>query len=358
MTKQARVLAAVMLGTTMLAACGRSDTASRTSADAVSSSNASSPSSSGPQDPCALLEPKEVEEVLGAPLAVPPFRSRDGVPASGGSSCEYEDAGMHSIRIDVEWDSGAMAFKMFGALGGIIEQRTKGMVHLADGSEIAGEWDEARVVSCCNFVALRGDQMVNVDVGASKAAIADAAKLADAALKRLDHRLAINGRSSVQAAIDYEGAHRPRRRDPCALVPRADAEAVIGALGKEPESSEDRCTYESAPKPGIGAIPQMQVYVLKVRWTGGFREYRDLNAAFAGMSKDFARNMPASAGAKDTMAAAGAGTDLPANGAWESGHANISGLSAVSRDVLVSVEPQLGSAEVAAKLMEKAMSKL
>ncbi|HEY7288202.1 MAG TPA: hypothetical protein VH583_00100 [Vicinamibacterales bacterium] len=357
MMKHAGLLAGAVFGGFALVACGRSDSAASSRANERSSS-ASTQVPGRPRDPCALLETKEVEAVLGATLAVPPFRSRGGLPASGGSACEYEDAGLHSVRIDVEWDGGAMAFKMVGALGGVIEQQTKGTVHLADGSEIAGEWDEARVVSCCNFVAMRGDQMVNVDVGSSKATIADAAKLADASLKRLDHRLAINGRSSVQAAIDYEAAHRPERRDPCALLTRADAEAVIGTLGKEPASSEDRCTYESAPKPGIGPIPQMQVYVLKIRWIGGFREYRDLDTAFSTRSKDFARNMPATADAKDAMAAAGAGTDLRPNGAWESGHANVSGLSAVSRDVLVSVEPQLGSPEVAAKLLEKAMSKI
>ena len=30
------------------------------------------------QDPCNLLDPKEVEAVLGAPLAVPPYRSGNG----------------------------------------------------------------------------------------------------------------------------------------------------------------------------------------------------------------------------------------------------------------------------------------
>src|SRR5437868_4886961 len=83
----------------------------------------------------------------------------------------------------------AAQLKTYGAFQGLVDQHAKGLVHLADGTDLAGEWDEARVLGCCSFAALRGDQLVTVNVGGSKATIAVAASLADAALKRLDHRL-------------------------------------------------------------------------------------------------------------------------------------------------------------------------
>src|SRR5262249_16264232 len=150
-------------------------------------------------------------------------------------ACEYEDGSLHNISVDVDWDSGAMAFKMYGAFQGIADQTTKGLVHLADGAEVSGEWDEARVVGCCLFAALRGDQLVRVDVGSSNATLAQAAKLADAALKRIDHPLKLGGRKSVDPAVAFETGRRAKPLDPCGLITRSEAEALIGALSGPPK---------------------------------------------------------------------------------------------------------------------------
>jgi hypothetical protein len=347
-------LACAALGALALAACGRS----------TPSGEQSSPTSSlfepaGPKDDCSLLEPKEVEAALGAPLATPPFLSRDGIPKRDGSACEYEDANLHNITIDVEWDGGAMAFKMYGALQGLVDQTAaKGLVRLADGADIAGEWDEARVVGCCSFIALRGDQMVTIDVGGSKAPMAVAAKLADSALKRLDHALPIRGLPNVKSAVAFEAAHRPKRTDPCALVSRAEAEALIGSLAGDLKSVDaddpvGKCAYEQTVEGKFAGT-----YLLKVRWTGGLRDFREHNAVFGDFSRSFARGALLSADGKEAIASAGAGTDLSANPAWDMAHWDISGLSAVKRDVLISIEPQGGNPDIALKLMEKVMSKL
>jgi hypothetical protein len=323
-------------------------------ANSASTASASSSESVGPEEPCSLLEPREVEAVLGAPLAVPPFLSRDSKPADDGSACEYEDAALHSITVDVDWEQGATAFKMYGAFQSTVGKQTKGLVRLSDGSELAGEWDEARVVGCCSFAALRGDQLVTVDIGGSKATIATAAKLADAALKRLDHRLPIGALRNVQAAIDFEAAQRPKRRDPCSLVSRADAETLVGPLTGPPTSTEDQCVYDYAAASGKLA----RTFVLKIRWASGLHEFREHNDVFGRFTKAFTRDSPLSAGAKEAIASAGAGDDMPANPAWETAHLDISGLSAVKKDVLISIEPQGGTSDDAVKLMEKAMAGL
>jgi hypothetical protein len=349
------LLLCAALGGFALAACGRAASPPSGQPDTTASPGTATSSSGsvGAEDPCSLLEPKEVEALLGGPLAVPPFLSRDGVPKRDGSACEYEDADFHSITVDVVWASGAMAFKMLGALQAMVDQQAKGLVHLADGTDLAGEWDEARVMGCCGFAALRGDQLITVDVGGSNATITVAASLADAALKRLDHRLAINGRGSVQPAIAFEAAHRPKRRDPCALASRGEAEGAIGPMAAEPKPDENRCSYEYVPRERLSPI-----YVVQIRWTGGFREFRTHNAAFGGFSKDLTRNMPISADAKAAVVSSASGADLPANPAWETAHWDVSGLSAVKKDVLVSIDPQGGNSDDALKLMVKVMSKL
>jgi hypothetical protein len=340
----------MVLSALALVACGHSG---GDNTAVLSDTSLTASSSMESSDPCSLLEPGEIEAVLGAPLATPPFLSQDGRPELDGSLCDYEDARLQEITVDVDWDHGAMAFSMLGSLQGMVDSHAKGLVHLAEGADLAGEWDEARVVGCCSFAALRGDQLVTIDVGGSKATIAAAAGLANSALKRLDKPLAIGGWRNVKPATAYELEHRPKLRDSCALVTRAEAEALIGALAGDPKSVEERCLYERASSSGPG-----QVYVLKVRWRGGFSEYRQQNEMFGTFTQSMSRSMKLSGDIKEAFESTGVGGDLPANPAWDSAHYNIAGLTAVKKDVLISIEPQGGSADDALKLMEKAMSRL
>src|SRR5271169_5481018 len=68
------------------------------------------------EDPCSLLDPKEVEAVLGAPLAAPPYRSANGPfgPTPSGNSCIYETAKFRFISLEVTFSGGAQAYSMFG----------------------------------------------------------------------------------------------------------------------------------------------------------------------------------------------------------------------------------------------------
>jgi len=338
-----------VLGLMTMAACGRSSSTHE-------QSDPTAPRSDVPieKDACALLEPKEVEAVLAASLATPPFLSRDGVPEADGDVCEYEDADLHNISIAVEWTMGAMAFKMRGLFQSAVDQTAaKGLVHLSEGADGAGEWDEARVVGCCTFVALRGDQMVTIDVGGSKAPMSAAASLADMALKRLDHLLAISGAPNVKRAIEFDAAHRPKKRNPCALVTRAEAEAIVGKLAEEPTPNDDRCVYQHVIEGPFGPT-----YVLKIRWIGGLSDFRLTNDVAATFAKGFTKSVPLSGDGKQTLGSSLVGDDLASNPAWDVAHFSIMGLSAVKKDVSVSIEPQGGGREETIKLMEKAMSKL
>lgn len=287
-------------------------------------------------DVCGLLDPKEVEAVLGAPLAVPPYHIGGGTPQRGGGSCAYDDARFHRILVDVNWSGGSMVFRMYGAVQGAMNQNAaaKSTVHLADGSDIAGGWDEARVVGCCQFLALRGDQTVSVDVGATPAVtIEQAAKLADAALARLDKPLPINGASGVQAALDY-ASHRPRQVDPCTLLSRADAEALMGPLAGDPRSDHDTCTYPRTGQGNINLSAEM-----KVRWKGGYSELREKSAVVGNFSKGFLSGQGMDPNAKKAVEQTLAGSAPTANPAWEaSGPTVAGGVSAVKHDVLVSID--------------------
>lgn len=341
-----------ILSLTLLAGC--SHQSSSTPVMATTKTAAEPPAE---QDPCSLLDPKEVEGVLGAPLATPPFHTQGGAPQAGGENCTYEDAGFHTIVVEVSWSGGAMVWRMFGSVASMTNQGpTKGMLHLADGSEIAGEWDEARVMTCCTFMALRGDQTVSIDIGGTTSVtIPQAAKLADAALKRLDKPLSIDGTRAVEPAIAFEAAHRPKHGDPCTLLNRAEAEAVMGRLSGDPTSKGDTCTYPRQREGNIGMDTE-----LTVQWKGGFRTIRENTSMIQGFAKGFASsiNVTSPEATKDLEKTLG-GAPAAANPAWEaSGPTVAGGFSAAKKDVLIRIESLGLKQEQKEKVLAQAMSKI
>ena len=346
-----------LLGALALSGCGRNAATDSAHSDAATADNGSPGQEGGSadaHDPCALLDPKEAEAALGAPLATPPFRSSNSDPFTNGDGCTYEDAHFRRIVLEVEWDGASAGWKMMGNIQALVNQGpTKGMLHLADGSDLAGTWDEARVEGCCKFAALLGDQSVTVDVEDSTVGIPPAAKLADAALKRLDKPLTIDGNRAVAAAKDYEAAHRIKRRDPCSFLTRAEAEAIIGPLSADPKPDEDSCEYDRITP--AGRLPGQ--LVISVSWIAGYQELRENTSLRQGFIKGFTAGMPAG---KD-VAAAMSGGALPASPYWEiafSGATRAGGLGAVKNDVMIGVDASGVPHEQTVKVLEKAMSKL
>ncbi len=338
-------------------------------ADAKSATPAPASSNADAKDPCRLLEPKEVEVLIG-PLAGPPFRTHDtaddAAPDAGGNACRYESADLRSVTAAITWDGGGAAMRMVGVPGALVSGKVKGEIPkglLPEGVTLAGEWDEASVIGCCRILALRGDSLVALDFASTRAKSEQALRLLNSALLRLDKPLALDGRAGNQAA-EQRHAARPVQRSACTLVTRAEAEAIFGALRSEPKGDDKSCVYavaapakfETSAKETTDILnmlasgTQSADVRLTVKWRNGFSELRGGVAMMGGMQQmmeKFAK-----------MAPAGEVTGGPWDEAWQTS----GGFMAVKKDVLVGVETAtlLGGADLdkRRRLVAKAIEKL
>lgn len=235
-------------------------------------------------DPCSLLDPKEVSAIFGGSLGTPPYRASNGNPAADGSDCIYRGPQFQEITLSVEFEGGQQAYHIGDFVGNLVKganvlnDKTKKAMVSEDGSEIAGEWDEAKLTAfnCCIFNALRADQMITIDFTGSGATLKQAASLVDAAFKRMGKPLALDGGANVAAAKKFLDT-RPKRRDPCGVLTQAEVEAIVGKLIAAPVATADSCSYERPPQ-GI-----RQIYELQFRWLGGNYDFRSqLNASKMG----------------------------------------------------------------------------
>ena len=337
------------LAATLLLACGKTSTPPATEAASPVAAAAAPERKADPQDPCRLLEPKEVEAALGAPLAGAPFRAESanrsdgGTPLTDGDACWYETADHHNIAVEVTWkDAGAVIAGIGGYLAKA-EGASKGLVKLQDGSELTGEWDEVKVLGCCTFMALRGDAMVEIDFGGSNASFEQVGALADAALRRLESPLAIDGTAGIAAATQRE-AQRPKAGDPCSLWTAADIEASVGIL-KKLEPSSDECTVTFENDKGRNVL-----FVSTVTWRNGYRRYRESNQMLGGML----------AGALKEMGAAGSavGKSKTLEGPWDAAQQSAVQFNSVKRDVQIAVRQRGMSIEDLRALLGRAYDKL
>jgi hypothetical protein len=164
---------------------------------------------------------------------------------------------------------------------GAVSDKAKQTMVSEDGSTIAGEWDEAKLTpfNCCIFNALRADQMVSIDFTGSVMTLKAAAALVDAALKRIDKPLSLDGGANVAAAKTFLQG-RPKPISPCSVLTQAEVEAILGsALAKAPQEDKSVCTYTL---PQLLDVPP-RIYDLQFLWSGGNYDFRqDLSAAKMG----------------------------------------------------------------------------
>jgi hypothetical protein len=133
-------------------------------------------------DPCSLLTRAEVETVLG-PLAMDPYRSSSEWPplAHGkGHACAYYTPGHRVFVVAPTWTGGASAFKIAKGVGGLI-----GIVAPQENVIVRGPWDQSHAHEAGAFMFLKGDRLLEVYYGTSRASRGDAIKLAATAMQRL-----------------------------------------------------------------------------------------------------------------------------------------------------------------------------
>jgi hypothetical protein len=134
-------------------------------------------------DPCSLLTRAEVEAMVG-PLAFDPYRSSSEMPPLAhrhGHACAYYSQGHHVFVVSPTWSGGAAAFKATKLVGGLI-----GIVAPEETVVMKGPWDEALIDrTSAALLFLKGDRMIEMYYGTSRATRADTIKLATIALQRL-----------------------------------------------------------------------------------------------------------------------------------------------------------------------------
>ncbi len=322
-------------------------------------------------DPCSLIEPKEAEAVLGAPLGTPPYRAGNGTPEADGSDCVYQTANFHQIVLSVDFEGGAQSYGMTGfgkkLLSTEPSENVKKAFTMDDGTELSGEWDEAQLtaMNCCIFNALRGDQMITVDFTGSESTLPQAASLVDAAYKRIDKPLKLDGGANAAAAREFLKT-RPKPIAPCSVLSQSEVEAIVGPLTAPPVSTTSSsgtagmCEYHVPPKDGMP-----RSYDMKYTWRGGYAEVRS-NAhitrvggtALQGTIKDVVGEKVAKAmGATTPIAAA---PPLPAaapGDPWERGGLVYNEFVAVKKDVEIKIDHRMLDDDKVKALVTAAMRK-
>lgn len=341
-------------------------------------------------DPCRLLSAAEAEAVLGAPLATPPYRSyggvgdRAGTPHAASDLCWYETAGHKNLTVTLSRSNGGAVMK--GVAGAVNQIETQTKARFQDGTELAGEWDEAKVLNCCTFMALRGDTLVEIDTGGADASPQQIAGLADTAIQRLEAPLAYDSSLGFAAAEAFY-AKRPNSGDPCSVLSKADIEAVFGGpVQGEPQASGNDCTwtYLNPKSKGqgsglkgkipegtmsdeelkmlsgfMGALGGSEVLgeqadgsrsdsiILTTTWRNGYRNYRVMNQMVGGVAAGFGGEMGDAEGAK-------LGQSKALQGPWDMAQSSAVQFNSVKNDVSIAVRPGTLDAATYQALMQRA----
>jgi hypothetical protein len=217
-------------------------------------------------DPCILVSRAEVEKYIG-PLRADPWRE--------GTKCVYQAASGRSVGVDVSFSGGKVAMKMMRGVGGLTNLAIADESGKAD--TLDGEWDQVRW-GYGSLSALKGDVLVQVDVEASNVGPVGAADLANIALKRLPSPL----QYSSQGRKKPDPLVQPR--DPCSLVTKDEAAAILGQQLADPKGDEHSCTFTVSNPMRAGATMPVE---LQVQWTGGFYDFGEEKVANEMAQKSF-----------------------------------------------------------------------
>ena len=253
-----------------LAAAGCGGDAGGQASSSASNSNASAPAddrppfelAQAPADPCQWLSPDEVQAILGS-FSAPPVRVRPGqnpTPDAYGTGCLYTLAmqpqmGTGTVTLSVSLAGGEAAdlvsnaaASMFGAAPTPVGADT--------GAAASPGWDHQTRLGT-TYLARIGHIGVQVDRGSFEISDAKARQLAATARDKMADRPFANPvdpmLDSILAAAGSSARQPPQGPDPCALLTRAEAEAVLGPLTVPPyrsaggtplwDANGDSCSY-------------------------------------------------------------------------------------------------------------------
>lgn len=347
------LLSAALLSALLANGCGQSQRApvnSDINAQNVGKASAANTAN----DPCRLLDPAEVEAVLGSPLAGPPFRAhsedQSGSADAEGKYCWYVAPDFRNVVIDFDGQGGASSLQMYGAFFDKPKQGSKGLLQLQDGSTLAGEWDEARVIGGNQFMALRGDSVVTIHFGGAGIGAAEVAKLADAAVRRFDHPLSIDGAAGIVAADAHERL-RPKPVPACELFDRAIVETALGKVIKGPDGQDNaKGEQKHCDALYLDASGKQHSFSADIEaWRDGFAHYHDDIRITDGIFRN---------AVKDAGGAEHASKDL-GKGPWDAAARMVDGeVAIVKRDVYVKVWVQRDDLQRLSALMTNVYAKL
>lgn len=383
-----RQYALIVLAAALTVGCGKKSAESEPAAAATEAP--ATKATLDNNDPCRLLSAAEAEAVLGAPLAVAPYRSygglgdRAGTPLADSDVCWFETATHQNLTVSLSRTNGGAV--MNGVAGVVDKIETKTKAKFQDGSELTGEWDEAKVLNCCTLMALRGDSLVEIDTGGTAATPQQIASLADAAIKRLEAPLPYDSSLGFAAAEAFYGK-RPNSGDPCSVLTKADIEAVFGGPVKgEPQASGNECTwtYSNPKSKGQGSgikdkIPagtmsdeelkmlsgfmgalggeavlgeaadgsRTDSIVVTTTWRNGYRHYRVENKMIGGIAAGMGADAAGAEGAKH-------GDSQTLQGPWDMAQSSAVQFNSVKNDVQIAVRPGTLDAAIYTALMQRA----
>ena len=262
------------------AACSKKDAPGDAKPDSTKAA-APSPSSaavvqaqSAPSDPCGWITRADAEKALGEPLTDAPTRVRSTetpVEAANGSACRYDLASTGPVKRSVAIalspdESGAMQAAFMGM--GSVEEEFKGKEARGD-TLVAGRWDFESAIPGGLTAAKQGriSVMVFGSMGTADLGLALAAAMVD----RIP---------DLPFAEDpADPAVPPQGVDPCALITRAEAEAVMGPLRVAPYRSRKNtalvygsgpsCSYFTGKHRALVVTPMYRLGADMFRMMGG-----------------------------------------------------------------------------------------
>lgn len=199
-----------------------------------------------PDDPCQWLSAEEVQSILGS-FSAPPVRVRPGenpTPDAYGTGCLYAlplqpQMGEGTVTLSVALHSGAAADLVSSASRSLFGVPPDSMTGNGSVSSNSG-WDHETQLGT-TYLARIGHVGVQVDRGTFEIPNEKAKQLAAAARDKMADRPFANPVDPMLDSVLKMAGSPPRAPaqgpDPCALLTRAEAEAVLGPLTVPPYRS-------------------------------------------------------------------------------------------------------------------------